>query len=86
MVRQGDNDPSEIRGMLVVVAERDEWVVVRMRGDLDRVLEDTLRFAFDQVDRPDLYDKTREERELPPTGDVIATDSLAATASLTAAD
>ena len=52
--------------MLIVVAEEDEWVVVRMRGDLDRILEDAMRFAFDQAERPDLYEKTREERDLPP--------------------
>jgi hypothetical protein len=52
--------------MIVVVAESEEWVVVRLRGDLDRILEDTLRFAFDQADRPELYEKTREQRDLPP--------------------
>ncbi|TDI46012.1 MAG: DUF4252 domain-containing protein [Acidobacteria bacterium] len=67
MVRQGDR-PEDIRGMLVVVAERNEWVVVRLYGDLDRILEETMRFAFEQADRPDLYEKTREERNLPPLG------------------
>jgi len=69
MVRQGD-EPEDIRGMIVVVAESEEWVVVRLHGDLYRVLEDTMRFAFDQAERPDLYDKTREQRELPPLGEV----------------
>jgi hypothetical protein len=76
MVRPGDT-PEEIRGMLVVVAEEDEWVVVRMSGDLDRILEDSLRFAFDQADRPELYEKTREERDLPPLGDIVNEADLA---------
>jgi len=53
-----------IRGLLVVVAESDEWVLVRMKGKLDRMLEDAMRMAFDEVDRPDLYDRTRSERGL----------------------
>jgi hypothetical protein len=76
MVRPGET-PGEIREMLVVVAEHEEWVVVRLYGDLDRILEDTMRFAFDQADRPDLYDKTREERDLPPLGDIVEQDDLA---------
>ncbi len=76
MVRPGKR-PEEIRGMLVVVAEDDEWVVVRLYGDLDRILEDTMRFAFDQADRPDLYDRTREERDLPPFDDIVKQDDLA---------
>jgi len=76
MVRAGD-EPEVIRGMLVVVAEEEEWVVVRMYGDLDRILEDSLRFAFDQAERPELYDKTREERDLPPLGDIVEEEDLA---------
>jgi hypothetical protein len=76
MVRPGET-PEQIREMLVVVAEDEEWVVIRLYGDLDRILEDTLRFAFDQADRPDLYDKTREERDLPPLGDIVEQDDLA---------
>ena len=60
-----------------VVAEDEEWVVVRLYGDLDRILEDTMRFAFDQAERPDLYDKTREDRDLPPLGDIVEADDLA---------
>ncbi len=76
MVRSGKK-AEEIKGMLVVVAEDEEWVVVRLYGDLDRILEQTMRFAFDQADRPDLYDKTREERDLPPLGDVVEEDDVA---------
>jgi hypothetical protein len=56
----------EIRGMLVVVSEPDELVLVRMKGRLDRILEEAMSEAFDQADRPDLYEKSREERGLEP--------------------
>jgi len=54
----------KIRQMLVVVAEADEWVIVRVKGKLDRILEEAMAMAFDEVDRADLYRKTREERGL----------------------
>lgn len=76
LVKQGDK-AEQIRGMLVVVAEDDEWVVVRMHGKLDQIIESALRMAFDQTDRPELYDKTREERNLPPVGDVLDDEGLA---------
>ncbi len=66
LVRPGDK-PERIRGMLVVVAEDEEWVVVRLYGDLDEILEEAMRFAFDRADRPELYEKTRQQRDLPPT-------------------
>jgi hypothetical protein len=46
--------------------EPDEWVLVRIRGKLDRIIEDAIEMAFDEVDRPDLYAKTRRERGLEP--------------------
>ena len=55
-----------VRELLVVVAESDEWVLVRIRGKLDRVLEQAIEMAFEDVDRPDLYAKTRRERGLDP--------------------
>lgn len=58
-----------IRGLLVVVAESDEWVIVKIKGKLDRILEQALQQAFDEVERPELYHKTREERGLEPLGD-----------------
>lgn len=76
MVKQG-NHAEDIRGMLVVVAEDEEWVVVRLKGDLYRIMEDALRFAFEETDRPGLYEKTREERDLPPLGDVVDAGDLA---------
>jgi len=56
----------EVRDMLVVVSDEDELVVVRMKGRLDRILEEAMAEAFDQAERPDLYEKSREERGLEP--------------------
>ena len=61
-----DEDGEQIKQMLVVVADHDEWVLVRMKGNLNRVLEDALRMAFDNADRPELYARSREERGLEP--------------------
>ena len=58
-----------IRGLLVVVAESDEWVIVKVKGKLDQVIEQALAQAFDEMERPELYDKTREERGLEPLPD-----------------
>jgi hypothetical protein len=52
MLRQ-ENDA--IRGLLVVVMEGDEWVLVRVRGKLQHVVEEAMQLAFDRTDRPDLY-------------------------------
>jgi hypothetical protein len=52
-----------IKGLLVVVAESDEWVIVRVKGNLNEILEQALAEAFDEIERPDLYEKTLEERE-----------------------
>ena len=50
-----------IRGVLVVVMEDDEWVLVRIRGKLQRIVEEAMRLAFDRTDRPDLYDPALNE-------------------------
>ena len=63
-----------VRALLVVVAEQDEWVLVRIRGKLDRVLEQAMEMAFKDADRPDLYAKTRRERGLDPQVDVAEMD------------
>jgi hypothetical protein len=63
LVKQQDE---MIRAMLIVVAEEDEWVLVRVRGKLNRVLEQAMKTAFDNVERPELYVRTREERGLDP--------------------
>jgi len=61
MLRQ---EGERIKALLVVVAEQDEWVLVRVRGKLDQIVEDTLRMAFDQADRPEWYAATRRDRGL----------------------
>jgi hypothetical protein len=45
-----------VRRLLVVVVEEDEWVLVRLRGQIDGMLERAMRAAFDGADRPDLYE------------------------------
>ncbi len=62
LTRQDNQDI--IRAMLVVVAEEDEWVIVRMKGNLSRIIESAMQLAFDEADRPELYDATRRERGL----------------------
>jgi hypothetical protein len=51
-------EDERIRGMLVVVAEPDEWVLVRIKGKLDHVFEQAMEMAFDRADRPELYEPT----------------------------
>ena len=67
MLRQ-ENDA--IRGMLVVVMERDEWVLVRIKGRLDHMVENTMQMAFEQADRPELLEpavaRYREEHGRAP--------------------
>ena len=66
-----------VRSLLIVVAEPDEWVLVRIRGKLDKVLEQAIEMAFEDVDRSDLYAKTRRERGLdPPVEQTAALVSL----------
>jgi hypothetical protein len=62
-VREEDEDvlvmlrekKGEVRGMLVVVSEPEELVVVRMRGRLDNFLEDAMELGFRQAGHHDLY-------------------------------
>lgn len=58
-----------IRKMLLVVADDDEWVIVKLGGKLDLIIEDALRLALDEADRPELYEDTRRERGLDPVED-----------------
>jgi hypothetical protein len=51
-------EDERIRGMLIVVAEADEWVLVRVWGKLDRVIEQAMEMAFEKADRPGLFDPT----------------------------
>ena len=54
-------DEEEIREMLVVVAEADEWVLVRIRGKLRHTFENAMKLAFDRAERPELYDPVLAE-------------------------
>jgi len=54
-------EEDEIRGMLIVVAEEDEWVLVRIRGKLQHTLESVMELAFDRAERPDLYEPVLAE-------------------------
>lgn len=53
----------ETRGMLVVVSEADELVIVRLAGKLDRVIQDALRYGLREVEREDLYEPALEQLE-----------------------
>ncbi len=59
-----------VTSMMVVVSDDEELVVVRMKGRLENILEEAMAEAFDQVDRPELYEKTREERGLEPLAEI----------------
>lgn len=65
-------DGERIRAMLVVVAEYDEWVIVRIKGNLNRVLEEAMQMAFDEAGRPELYERSRHERGLEPQTETVA--------------
>jgi hypothetical protein len=49
-------EEDEIRGMLVVVMEQEEWVLVRIKGRLRHTVERAMQMAFEQADRPELYE------------------------------
>lgn len=64
MLRQEED---AIRGMLVVVMEQDEWVLVRIKGKLQHVVEEAMRMAFDRAEHPELYEPAvAEYREARP--------------------
>ncbi len=54
LVRQDEDE--QIRQMVVVAAENDEWVLVRIKGRLTRTFEQAMRMAFDEIDRPEKYE------------------------------
>jgi hypothetical protein len=76
MVLTKQDKRDRIRSMLIVVAEDDEWVLVRLYGKLDGVIEQAMKMAFEDVDRPELYARTRHERGLtePPEPALAATE------------
>lgn len=49
-----------MRRMLVVVDDLDEVVIVRLKGDLDRVIEEAIRLGLSEAERDDLADPTVE--------------------------
>jgi len=51
----------KIRGILVVVMDREEWVLVRIKGKLDHMVERAMEMAFDEADRPELYEPALAE-------------------------
>jgi hypothetical protein len=51
------DEDEEIRQMVVVVAEDDEWVLVRIKGKLTKSFEKAMQMAFANTDRPDKYEK-----------------------------
>jgi hypothetical protein len=57
MTRERDG---QLRKLLVVVAEDDEWVLVRISGKLDRLVEDAMHYAMKEAGREDLYDDALE--------------------------
>lgn len=64
-----------IRGMLVIVMEQDEWVLVRIKGKLQHVVEEAMRMAFDRAEHPDLYEPAvAEYREARPAADEEPTE------------
>jgi len=60
LVREVDG---ALRNMLVVVADDEEWVLVRIRGRLDKIVQEAMRLAFDQAERPDLYAEVEAQVE-----------------------
>ena len=50
------DEDEEIRQMVVIVAEDDEWVLVRIKGKLRHTFESAMRMAFDHADRPEKYE------------------------------
>ncbi len=60
------DDDEIVRNMLLVVAEEDEWVLVRLRGKLNRALEKAVELAFREADRPELLAQAEWEEGWDP--------------------
>ena len=50
-----------IKLLLFVVGDEDDLVIIRLKGRLDEFIEEAIRFAFEQANRPDLADPSIEE-------------------------
>ena len=57
------NEKGHIRQMLVVVMEQDEWVLVRIKGKLDKTIEHAMQYAMDEVGRPELFARMERQRD-----------------------
>jgi hypothetical protein len=62
----------EIRSMLVLVSEPEELVIVRMKGRLDRVFREAMRYGLDEAGRGEYYEPALEQlnERLPAQGKV----------------
>jgi len=58
LVRREDE---AIRMLLVVVDDTDELVIVRLKGHLDTILEDAVRFGLAEAERPELAPRVTQE-------------------------
>ncbi len=56
MIRERED--GRIREALVVVVEADEWVLVRIKGKLDKVMDQAIRMAMSEADHDDLAERT----------------------------
>ena len=52
-----------IRRMLVIVSEAEELVIVQMKGRLDEILEDALRYGLEQAESDEHYERALEQLE-----------------------
>jgi hypothetical protein len=57
-----------IRRLLIVVADEQEWILVRVRGRIEGMLEQAMQAAFDGADRPDLYEPVVAEYHAKQAG------------------
>ncbi len=69
------DDDEIVRNMLLVVAEEDEWVLVRLRGKLNRALEKAVELAFREADRPELLAQAEWEEGWDPERDSAPTST-----------
>jgi hypothetical protein len=50
-----------IKRLLFLVENEDQLVIVRLKGRLDHFIEQAMKYAFEQAERPDLIDPSIEE-------------------------
>jgi len=62
-------DDGTIRRLLVVVDSDDELVIVRLRGDLEQVMEDAIRLGLSEGGHEELADPAVEEYRRRSAGD-----------------